>query len=48
MRLQRTQELSFGERTLLESARSLLSHELTSAEDIGTDEIEASILAAAK
>jgi CarD family transcriptional regulator len=46
LRLQHTKELSFGERKLLENARSLLVQELAAAEDIGTEEVEASIRAA--
>lgn len=48
LRLQHTKELSFGERKLLESARSLLVQELAAAEKANTDEIEASIRAAVK
>ncbi len=48
LRLQHTKELSFGERKLLENARSLLVQELAAAEHTGTDEIEASIRAAVK
>jgi CarD family transcriptional regulator len=48
LRLQHTKELSFGERKLLENARSLLVQELAAAEKQGTDEIEASIRAAVK
>lgn len=48
LRLQHTKELSFGERKLLESARSLLVQELAAAEATGTEEIEASIRAAVK
>ena len=48
LRLQHTKELSFGERKLLENARSLLVQELAAAEKTGADEIEASIRAAVK
>jgi CarD family transcriptional regulator len=48
LRLQHTKELSFGERKLLENARSLLVQELAAAEQTGTEEIEASIRAAVK
>mgnify|MGYP003502166800 FL=1 len=48
LRLQHTKELSFGERKLLENARSLLVQELAAAEDVGTEQVEASIRAAVK
>lgn len=48
LRLQHTKELSFGERKLLENARSLLVQELAAAEDVGTEVVEASIRAAVK
>ncbi len=46
LQLQHTKELSFGERKLLESARSLLVQELAAAEKTGTEKIEADIRAA--
>ncbi len=48
MLLQHNKELSFGERKLLESARSLLVQELAAAENSAPEEIEAEIRAAVK
>ena len=48
MLLQQNKELSFGERKLLESARSLLVQELAAAEDSLPEKIEADIRAAVK
>jgi CarD family transcriptional regulator len=40
MRLQTVKELSFGERRVLDSARSLLVQELAASESVGTDQID--------
>jgi CarD family transcriptional regulator len=43
LRLQREKELSFGERRVLDAARSLLVQELAAAQNSETDQIEAEI-----
>ena len=43
LRLQHEKELSFGERRVLDSARSLLVHELAAAQKTATDRIEAEL-----
>lgn len=43
LRLQREKELSFGERRVLDSARSLLVHELAAAQRVAADRVEAEL-----
>ena len=43
LQLQHEKELSFGERRVLDSARSLLVHELAAAQRTGADRIEAEL-----
>ena len=43
LQLQREKELSFGERKMLDSARSLLVHELAAAQKTNTESIEAEL-----
>ena len=43
LRLQREKELSFGERRVLDSARSLLVHELAAAQKVAADHVEAEL-----
>ncbi len=45
LRLQREKELSFGERRVLDSARSLLVHELAAAQKVAADRVEAELKA---
>ncbi len=45
LQLQHEKELSFGERRVLDSARSLLVHELAAAQRTGADRIEAELKA---
>ncbi len=45
LRLQHEKELSFGERRVLDSARSLLVHELAAAQKVAADSVEAELRA---
>ena len=45
LQLQHEKELSFGERRVLDSARSLLVHELAAAQRTGAERIEAELKA---
>ena len=48
LRLQLEKELSFGERKLLENARSLLVQELAATQGVAADKVEAEIRVAIK